>query len=187
MPRRLFAALAVFVCLGLLWPAAASANMEVRLEKKVVDDIGRGDIDALTGYLLADGNPGARDNTGQPLLVIAARANRLDMVQLLLRHNARPDQIDDLGNTALLWAAREGHREVAQVLLDAGADLEVPNRQGLTPLMAAVRTGSLPLVRLLVAAGADPRASDYTGRDAFGWAEGPRGPLLVNELNKAAR
>ncbi|WP_404382018.1 ankyrin repeat domain-containing protein [Caenispirillum salinarum] len=189
MLRRFTAAvlLGTFCAAGLaaLAPAPAQAEMSIRLEKKVVEDLRRGDAEALRAYLLGKGEPDATNNEGEPLLVVATRQNRPDMVELLLRHDARPDKRDGMGSTALYWAADGGAGAIVSTLVDAGARLDVQNDQGLTPLMAAVRKGNMDVVRALIAAGADPRIADYTGRDAFGWATGPRGPLLVNELNKA--
>lgn len=187
MNRRLLsAALAACLCAAALSPVTtAQAQMSIRFEKKVVEDLRRGDRDGVTAYLLSNGNPGATDNEGQPLLVIAAQEERSDMAALLLHHGARVDASDRLGNTPLFWAAERGSEPVARILIDAGADVNAQNRQGQTPLIAAVRAENLQIVRTLVAAGADPRIADFTGRDAFGWAIGPRGPLLVNELNKA--
>lgn len=184
MPRRRLSAVVLAALLFGL-PAGAGAEMAIRFEKEVVEQIRKGDLHALTTYLLGDGNPGATDNQGQPLLVIATRAGRPDMVELLLRHRARVDAQDRLGNTALFWAAEEGRVDIAETLIAAGAQLDPQNSHGLTPLMAAVRDGQVQVVRRLIAAGADPRVSDYTGRDAFGWAGGARGPLVMNELNKA--
>jgi ankyrin repeat protein len=189
MTRRPFAALVLValsaMVLTVTTAAPAGADMSIRLEKKVVGDLRRGDRDAVSSYLLTNGEPDATNNDGEPLLVIAARHNKPDMIDLLLRHGARVNATDRLGNTALFWAADAGHTPITRALIEAGAKVDSQNRQGLTPLMTAVRAGHMEIVRTLVAGGADPRTADYTGRDAFGWAVGPRGPLLVNELNKA--
>lgn len=185
MIRRLIAPALAAAVLCLTAAPPAQAEMAIRFEKKVVEDLRRGDREEVNAFLLSNGNPGATDNEGHPLLVIAAQENKPEIAKLLLRHGARVDTPDRMGNTPLFWAAEKGAEPVAHTLIEAGANLDAQNRQGLTPLMAAVRTGNMQIVRALIAAGADPRVADYTGRDAFGWATGPRGPLLVSELNKA--
>ncbi|SOD99081.1 ankyrin repeat domain-containing protein [Caenispirillum bisanense] len=184
MVRRSAAVLAATLILLAAAPDA-QANMIIRFEKEVVENIRDGNAQGLTAYLLGGGNPAATDNDGQPLLVVATRANRLDMIETLLHHGARPDAVDRLGNTALYWAAEAGHAHIVERLLTAGAKTDNQNRQGVTPLMAAARDGQVAVVRQLVTAGADPRLSDYTGRDAFGWAGGPQGNRVTAELNKA--
>ncbi|GAA0572299.1 ankyrin repeat domain-containing protein [Caenispirillum bisanense] len=189
MPRPLptvtAAIAAVLAAVFLLAPLPAAANMTIRFEKEVVENIRDGNAQGLTSYLLGGGNPGATDNEGQPLLVVAARTNRPEMIGQLLQHGARVEAPDRLGNTALYWAAEIGHGAVVERLLAGGAKPNTQNRQGVTPLMAAARNGHVNVVRLLVQAGGDPRLSDYTGRDAFGWAGGARASQVTAELNKA--
>ena len=69
---------------------------------------------------------------------------------------------------------------------DARAVVDVQNRSGVTPLMTAARRGNTDVVRLLLAHGADPSMSDFTGRDAVGWAEDSRKQALVQILRQAA-
>lgn len=184
MLRRLLAAAAVAVSAVALVPPA-QADMTIRFEKEVVEQIRDGNTQGLTAYLLGGGSPIVTDNEGQPLLVVATRADREGMVSTLLQHGARPDAADKFGNTALHWAAESGRQRIAETLIAAGAKVDTQNRQGLTPLMAAARGGQVNIVRILVKAGADPRMSDYTGRDAFGWAGGARGAQVTAELDKA--
>lgn len=190
MPRPLSAITAaaaalVVAAVLLLTPGAVRADMTIRFEKEVVENIRDGNAQGLTSYLLSGGNPGATDNEGQPLLAVAVRANRPEMIDQLLQHSARVDAADRLGNTALYWAAEIGNAPAAERLLAGGAKPNVQNRQGVTPLMAGARNGHVTVVRLLVQAGGDPRMSDYTGRDAFGWAGGARASQVTAELNKA--
>lgn len=187
MPRLLSAITiaAVVAAVLLLAPGMAQADMTIRFEKEVVENIRDGNAQGLTSYLLGGGNPGATDNEGQPLLVVAARANRAEMIGQLLQHGARIESPDRFGNTPLYWAAEIGNVPVAERLLAAGAKPNGQNRQGVTPLMAAARNGHVNVVRVLIQAGADPRMSDYTGRDAFGWVGGARASQVTAELNKA--
>jgi len=72
------------------------------------------------------------------------------------------------------------------MLLDAGASPEVQNRSGVTPLMTAARRGNTDVVRLLLAHGGNPNTSDFTGRDAVGWAEDSHKQALIQLLRQAA-
>jgi uncharacterized protein len=51
--------------------------------------------------------------------------------------------------------------------------------------MFAAKVGDIEMVRALLSAGADPKTSDYTGRDAAGWAQESRRPLVVQALKDA--
>jgi len=75
---------------------------------------------------------------------------------------------------------------LARLLLDAGAPIDPEDKNGMTPLMFAARSGRIDMVRLLLERGADPGKTDFTGRDALGWAEEGRSPAVVQALQRAA-
>ena len=56
----------------------------------------------------------------------------------------------------------------------------------MTPLMIAASRGDLEIVKALLAKGANPSKTDFTGRDAVGWASDSRRPLVVQALQRAA-
>ena len=110
-----------------------------------------------------------------PLLVLAAKAGRADLVSLLLEHGARVDDpatfwaqmhvTDEDGRefratNALIIAARLGHREVVKLLIEAGANVKAsisdfrpqPKK---TPLGEAVLGGHQRTIDLLKAHGAE--------------------------------
>jgi ankyrin repeat protein len=68
---------------------------------------------------------------GERALLIAAKAGREDLVELLAHFKADLDKGYAKGMTALHWASQEGHLAVVQVLLKVGADVEVKNQVSL--------------------------------------------------------
>ena len=68
---------------------------------------------------------------GERALLIAAKAGREDLVELLADFKADLDAGNAEGMTALHWASREGHLAVVQVLLKVGADVEAKNQVSL--------------------------------------------------------
>jgi len=68
---------------------------------------------------------------GERALLIAAKAGREDLVELLADFKADLDQGYPQGMTALHWASQEGHLAVVQVLLKVGADVEAKNQVSL--------------------------------------------------------
>lgn len=125
-------------------------------------------------------NVNATDTQGRTALSFAAELGDAQMAKELLDARASPDQRDKLGNVPLHWAANNGRVEVLKVLLAAHATVDAQDRQGSTPLMGAITHHQLNAVKVLLAGGADPHKQDYTGRDAFGWAEGQ--PTLIRLL-----
>ena len=93
---------------------------------------------------------------------------------------------DKLGNTPLHYAADRNQVEMAKLLLDLGAAADPVNRNGMTPLMIAAGRGDLEIVTALLAKGANPNKTDFTGRDAIGWASDSRRPIVVQTLQRAA-
>ncbi len=111
-------------------------------------------------------------------LVWAAKAGRLEVMELLVERGARVDA-DPYRGTPLLWAAATGRLEAARWLFDHGADVNQratfggpEHGAGVTALhLAAQDSRRLPLVEFFVARGADPTVEDaiYHGTPAS-WA-----------------
>ena len=57
----------------------------------------------------------------------------------------------------------------------------------MTPLMFAAKAGDIESVRALLARGANPNISDYTGRDAVGWALESHRQAVVELIRDAQR
>ncbi|KAG6592456.1 WD repeat-containing protein 1-B [Phytophthora cinnamomi] len=109
-------------------------------------------------------------------LLLAARFNQLEVLQLLLQHGARTNALApleiDMGHGVELgscvhFAAESGHVQVLKFLVTAAAldaDEYTRGRQGITPLHLAARLGRADVVRFL-AARSDV---DVNARDARG-------------------
>jgi uncharacterized protein len=137
--------------------------------------------------LVTSGNsPNETDEQAHTGLHVAALKGNLSIAAILIKAKARLDVTDKLGNTPLHYATDRDQVEMVKLLLDAGASPDPINRDGVTPLMMAARRGDLELVSALLAKGANPRKTDFTGRDALGWASDSRRPLVVQALQRAA-
>jgi ankyrin repeat protein len=137
--------------------------------------------------LVTSGNsPNETDEETRTGLHVAALKGNLSIAAILIKAKARLDVTDKLGNTPLHYATDRDQVEMAKLLLDAGASADPVNKDGVTPLMMAARRGNLELVSALLAKGANPRKTDFTGRDAMGWASDSRRPLVVQALQRAA-
>ena len=67
-------------------------------------------------------------------------------------------------------AADRNQAEAARLLLDVGVPVDAENKNGMTPLMMAANRGNIDIVQALLAKGASVTKTDFTGRDAAGWA-----------------
>ncbi|XP_070555789.1 serine/threonine-protein phosphatase 6 regulatory ankyrin repeat subunit B-like isoform X2 [Ptychodera flava] len=88
-------------------------------------------------------------NGWSPLLV-ASEQGHIEIVKILLQHNARVDVFDEHGKAALHLAAENGHVEVADVLLWHKAFVNAKSKLGVTPLHLGAQSGFNKLVKLLI-------------------------------------
>ena len=132
-----------------------------------------------------DGNPNQIDDRSRTALHYSAMNGNLQIVAILIKANAKLNPVDTLGNTPLHLAADQNQTEAAKLLLDVGAEVDPQNKDGMTPLMIAASHGNLELVRALLAKGASPTKSDFTGRDALGWAQEGHRAAVVDAITRA--
>jgi ankyrin repeat protein len=136
--------------------------------------------------LLAKGTPiDGGDTNGRTALIYVASTGNIDLARLLLENGAKPSLADKTGNTPLHYAAEQGNTEIVRLLLDVKAPIDQQNRDGVTPLMVGCGNGRAAAVKLLLERGANTRKTDYTGRDALGWAQDHRQPGIVTLLRQA--
>ena len=85
----------------------------------------------------------------------AATRGDVDIVKLLLEHEADVNARDRLGETALVKAMNAGHVPVVKLLLNHGARIEGAADVEQAKLMRAVKMRDVTAVRMLVEAGVD--------------------------------
>jgi len=83
-------------------------------------------------------------------LYSAAQRGRLEIVNLLLEHNADVNKASDSGGTPLSAAAWCGHLEIVKLLIEHNADVNRADKVGYTPLYGAAYQGNLEIVKLLL-------------------------------------
>jgi ankyrin repeat protein len=111
-------------------------------------------------------NPNALDIDRYDIVTIAAVANDLEMLKIVLDGGASARNITSrYDGTALIAAAHLGHAEAVKMLIAAKAPLNHVNNLGWTALMEAVVLGNggashTATVRELVEAGADVNIAD---------------------------
>ncbi|WIW00296.1 ankyrin repeat domain-containing protein [Kinneretia aquatilis] len=149
-------------------PAQARERLEkaavMESAESLVQYAAQGDIRTV-GILLAAGlTASARDPLCKATALHSAAAlGQVQVVDLLLRHQAEVNAQDWRGLTPLINAVHGGHAQVIERLLKAGARVDVLPAEGPTALLAAVHAGRIAIVRMLLDAGASP-----TQPDAFG-------------------
>lgn len=106
-------------------------------------------ISHLQQYLVthnADLNlPNAYNNT---CLMISAYKGHTDVVDFLLKNNARPNDQANCRATSLHYASECGHVEICEMLLDFGADASIQNEYGMTACITAAERTKEEVVKL---------------------------------------
>jgi ankyrin repeat protein len=105
-------------------------------ESELIEAIQKGDIGRVLLLLENGVSPDATDDEKTPALVLAVKLNRADIVEALLKRNAKIDQLDDEG-TALMTAATMGRANLVKLLIAHGADVNHKDRAGHSVLMCA--------------------------------------------------
>ena len=124
---------------------------------------------AARALLKLGANPNALDIDRYDVVTIAAVANDLDMLKVVLDGGASAKTITSrYDGTALIAAAHLGHTEAVMLLIAAKAPLNHVNNLGWTALMEAIVLGNggtnhTATVRALAEAGCDVNVADRQG------------------------
>lgn len=142
----------------LVW---AASNNELKMVQSLLAN--GADVNAVYNF-------GARK--GIRALQAAAGSDNMDIVKLLLAHDARIDAKDDSeGKTALSTAASHGELDIVQYLVTHGADINTTDKYGNTPLALAAYfapfSEHLAVVKYLVSAGSDIALPNHAGVTPF--------------------
>lgn len=121
----------------------------------------------IVAMLVAAGAPvnhqGVRNST-TPLIMACSRGYH-DLVQFLLRHNARTDQVMNDGRTALICAGENGHEVVVQTLLTHNANINQVTLLG-TALHLAAGCENMNFLQILLRCNANSQLR-YQGLTAL--------------------
>jgi len=129
------------------------------------------------------------DQWDRPPLHIAADANQIGMVQLLLQRGAPVSEFDHVNHwTPLHYAAMNENSEMVDVLLKAGAHVNAVDHNGRSPLHVAAIKGSSATVQTLVFNGdADLDIVDADGMKAIGYGREFKNAEVVGLLESSQK
>ncbi|CAH0047582.1 unnamed protein product [Clonostachys solani] len=109
---------------------------------------------------------------GDSPLALAASNGHLEVVRVLLEHEATVATTDRHQRTPLHFAAVLGNVEMARLLLDKGADAVAQDASGYTPLLCSAKRNHSELVKLLLSRGASVGSADQAGVTSLMHASG---------------
>jgi len=133
--------------------------------------VAEGKVQELGLFITAGFSPDTKNKTGIPLLNIAARNNRREIIEALLSFNAELNIIsEDRGSTALIDSVMTKNFELMKDLLKAGINVNIQSKDGQTALIIAVGIEDEKYVEALLNAGSDPDIEDSMGMSARQYA-----------------
>lgn len=190
MKQRLPAILAIIGLAAMVLAAdAPGARADLNLfgdyYRNVARAAAQNDAATVTELVGTGANPNQVDEQSRTGLHYAAMNGNLQIIAILIKASAKLEVRDKLGNTPLHLAADRNQTEAVKLLLEVGAAVDPQNHDGMTPLMMAASHGDLDIVRVLLAKGANAAKTDYTGRDAAGWAADSHRPAVVEAIKRA--
>ncbi|MCP5545247.1 MAG: ankyrin repeat domain-containing protein [Akkermansiaceae bacterium] len=128
----------------------------------------KGDKPEITKTLLEAGaDPRIEDENGDPVMVYAADAERVEHARLLIQHGVGINSRSSSGSTCLIRGARYEKTADVRAKLDLGADPDLVDPRGHTALMIATGAGNMEAVEQLLKGGADPDVTTPNGKTAL--------------------
>ena len=130
--------------------------------------------DHVCEYLLTQQKPNieARCDCQYTALILATFNNHIDVVKILLDHNANTKAKDFYGYHAAYYAALKGHFEILRILVEKDPDvIDLEGGSGRTPLITASKNCHVDVCRYLVTEKkADVNLQDEDGNTALCYA-----------------
>lgn len=120
----------------------------------LIDAVQAGNETAVADRIALGAPLEARDAAKRTPLMIATRANRVEIARLLIEAGADVNAKDNIRDTPFLYAGAEGRDEILTLILATGkADLADTNRYGGNALIPAAHHGHPSTVKILLDAG----------------------------------
>ncbi len=117
----------------------------------LIDAVTAGDVARVRTALMSGQPLEARDAAKRTALLIATRADHVEIAQLLIEAGADVNAKDNIRDTPFLYAGAEGRNEILEAILATGrANLADTNRYGGTALIPASHHGHPETVRILL-------------------------------------
>ena len=147
----------------------SSSAFSIRIEHELLAAAQNGDSRTIEKLLLLGANIGAKDSSGNTLLLLAARFGYLNLMIMLVENKGiKLSEANNMGLTALLLAAAMGHLGVIKWLaLEKNVPLTEKDKNDSTALLLAAYNGQVEVVQWLAAYGADLNAKNKDGQTAL--------------------
>lgn len=150
--------------------------------------IAKEDMEICEDFLEAGMDINSRDSAGTPMICIAARSGKKDVIEWLVNNGAEIDAISkDRGYSAVMDAVWKLSPEIVELLIKLGANLNFVSNDGQTALIVATGSSNTKICEMLVKNGADPCFKDHMGMSALDYARLFKKNTLVDLYEEYAK
>jgi hypothetical protein len=144
-------------------------------------------VKEISFFLDAGFSVNSRNNAGVPMLNIAARNGKPDVIHYLITAGADVNlTAEDRGTTALIDSVMAQQEDIADDLVKAGTDLDVKDKNGQTALIVAAGGSMEKIVEILLKAGAGADIPDSLGVSARKYASMFNNKAIMAHFNTFA-
>ena len=141
---------------------------EEDLTSPLIAAVVAGDLTAVQNQLEQGADINQVTNFGCTAMWHAATKGHLEIVRLLLQHDADKEKVDArTGATPLYQASFKNHLHVVKLLVESGAEIDKTDDYDWTPLIIASFLGHVEVVRYLLQQRADMDKTDDCGYTAL--------------------
>lgn len=135
---------------------AGAARAESGIAGALIEAVNSGEATRVAAEIAGGADLEQRDAAKRTPLLLATRANRVEIARLLIDAGADVNAKDNIRDTPFLYAGAEGRNEILRLILATGrAKLDDTNRYGGNALIPAAHHGHPETVRILIVAGLD--------------------------------
>ena len=143
--------------------------------------VAHNNIEICNLFLEAGMDVNVCDSAGTPMLCVAARSGKKEMIEWLVSKGADIDVVSkDRGYSPVMDAVWKSSLEIVDILIKLGANLNFVSNDGQTALILATGASNPRICELLVRNGADPLFKDRMGMSSLDYAKLFKKELLVN-------
>ncbi|MDY6030180.1 MAG: ankyrin repeat domain-containing protein [Treponemataceae bacterium] len=144
-------------------------------------EIAKNNLEIAELFLKAGMDVNCRDSSGTPMICIASRSERKNMIDWLLKNGADIDAVsEDRGYSAVMDAVWKSDFDLVKYFVEKGASLNFVGKDGQSALILATGIGKEKICEILVKNGADPDFKDKMGMSSMAYAKLFKKDNLIN-------
>lgn len=138
-----------------------------RLDQQLILAVEAHDLTQVKTLIEQGASPNVKKSGGQPVLIVATKNGKGEIVTHLIQSEADPNLKDEKSRQSLHHASEHGHLDIVKKLLESNAHIDHADDRGQTPLIIASEQGNVEIVGELLLKSAKLDKQDKEGNTAL--------------------